>query len=488
MNLAKVSTSHIQAVTGTTFVSTLSSLLFGYCTAVISGVVGAIDHNFIAPRGMHETAANLLLGFSVCAALLGTILGALSARRTAELLGRKRPMIIAAVLFLVSAFGSAFPEIGLAPVGEMGPAAIWPFIVYRIIGGVAVGLASVIAPMYVSEFAPSAVRGQLGAYQQIAIAGGIAIVLFVNWGIALQGDDIWVLETGWRYMMVSLAVPSLAFFWLSFTVPESPSWLVRKGRIEEARRALSRSANPQEVREMLEQLAADNRSQQKPEPLFAFGKRVVFVGVALSLLQQLMGLNAISYYGPQILQRMGFHTDAALLGVLIARSLNLLATMCVVLIVDRVGRKPLLIGGAMTMGLAMMAIGALFQADNTGAWGLVAICCYLTGLGVSFGPIVWIMMSEIFPAPIRGQAMSIAVASQWAANFLVSASFPVMFGDTRLNMLAHGGFAFFIYGGFGLLAAFVVLRYVPETKGLDNERAGAFWRRQADVMPLPSKA
>ena len=488
MKLAKVSTSHIQAVTGTTFVSTLSSLLFGYCTAVISGVVGAIDHNFIAPRGMHETAANLLLGFSVCAALLGTILGALVARRTAELLGRKRPMILAAVLFLVSAFGSAFPEIGLAPVGEMGPAAIWPFIVYRIIGGVAVGLASVIAPMYVSEFAPSAVRGQLGAYQQIAIAGGIAIVLFVNWGIALQGDDNWVLETGWRYMMVSLAVPALAFFWLSFTVPESPSWLVRNGRIEEARRALSRSADRHEVGQMLEDLAADNRSQQKPEPLFAFGKRVVFVGVALSLLQQLMGLNAISYYGPQILQRMGFHMDAAFLGVLIARSLNLLATMGVVLIVDRVGRKPLLIAGAMLMGLAMTAIGALFQADNTGAWGLVAICCYLTGLGMSFGPIVWIMMSEIFPAPIRGQAMSIAVASQWGANFLVSATFPVMFGDSALNAFAHGGFAFFVYGGFGLLAAFVVLRYVPETKGLDNERAGAFWRRQADATPLPAKA
>jgi SP family xylose:H+ symportor-like MFS transporter len=488
MPLAKVSTSHIQAVTGTTFVSTLSSLLFGYCTAVISGVVGAIDRNFIEPRGMNETAANFLLGFTVCAALLGTILGALAARRTAELLGRKRPMILAAVLFIVSAFGSAFPEIGLAPVGEMGPAAIWPFIFYRLIGGVAVGLASVIAPMYVSEFAPSAVRGQLGAYQQIAIAGGIAIVLFVNWGIGLQGDDKWVIATGWRYMMVSMAVPALAFFWLSFTVPESPSWLVKHGRVEQARRQLARSANPEEVRVMLEDLAADNRNLAKPEPLFAFGARVVFVGVALSLLQQLMGLNAISYYGPQILQRMGFHMDAAFLGVLIARSLNLLATMMMVLIVDRVGRKPLLIFGALLMGLAMMAIGALFQADNTGALGLTAICCYLVGLGVSFGPIVWIMMSEIFPAPIRGQAMSIAVASQWGANFLVSATFPVMFGDSALNAFAHGGFAFFVYGGFGLLAAFVVLRYVPETKGLDNERAGAFWRRQADATPLPAKA
>jgi SP family xylose:H+ symportor-like MFS transporter len=150
MKLAKVSTHHIQAVTGTTFVSTLSSLLFGYCTAVISGVTGAIEHNFIAPRGMHETAANALLGLTVCAALGGTILGALVARRIAELLGRKKPMILASVLFLISALGSAFPEFGLAPLGGMGPDAIWPFIFYRVIGGVAVGLASVIAPMYVA--------------------------------------------------------------------------------------------------------------------------------------------------------------------------------------------------------------------------------------------------------------------------------------------------------------------------------------------------
>jgi SP family xylose:H+ symportor-like MFS transporter len=486
MKLAKVSTSHIQAVTGTTFVSTLSSLLFGYCTAVISGVVGAIDHNFIEPRGMQEMAANFMLGLTVCAALGGTIIGALCARRMAELLGRKRPMIVAAVLFIVSAIGSAFPELGLATVGAMGPDAIWPFIVYRVLGGVAVGLASVIAPMYVAEFAPSAVRGQLGAYQQIAIAGGICMVLFVNWGIALQGDDLWVLETGWRYMMLSMAIPALAFFWLSFTVPESPRWLVRHGRVEQARKQLARSADPDEVRVMLEDLAHENESQEKPAPLFAFGARVVLVGVALSVLQQLVGLNAISYYGPAILQRMGYHMDAAFLGVLLARSLNLLATMAVVLIVDRVGRKPLLIFGAMVMGLSMMVIGSLFQAQSTGAVGLVAICCYLAGLGMSFGPIVWILMSEIFPSSIRGQAMSIAIAAQWSANFVVCATFPVMFGDSTLNGLTHGGFAFWLYGGFAILAAFVVLRYVPETKGIDHERLGGFWKRQAlpDAIPL----
>jgi MFS transporter, SP family, xylose:H+ symportor len=488
MTLPKVSNSHIQAVTSTSFVSTLSSLLFGYCTAVISGVVGAIDHNFIAPRGMHETAAHALLGLTVCAALGGTILGALSARHAAEWLGRKRPMIIASVLFLISAFGSAFPEIGLAALGDLGPDAIWPFIFYRILGGVAVGLASVIAPLYAAEFAPSAVRGQLAAYQQIAIAGGVAIVLFVNWGIALQGDDNWMMSVGWRYMMLSLAIPALAFFCLSFTVPESPSWLVRSGRIEEARRSLSRSSSQEEVREMLADLALDTSAQAPPAPLFAFGARVVLVGVSLSLLQQLLGLNAISYYGPQILERMGFHMDAALLGVLIARSLNLLATMIVVLIVDRVGRRPLLIFGALTMGFSMVAIGSLFQAGTTGAVGLIAMCCYMVGLGMSFGPIVWILLSEIFPAPIRGRAMSTAIAAQWSANFVVSFTFPIMFGDSMLNGFAHGGFAFYIYGAFGMLAAFVVSRFVPETKGVDSARLDAFWRREAGLKLAAGKA
>jgi len=487
MKIAKISTSHIQAVTATTFVSTLSSLLFGYCTAVISGVTGAINHNFIEPRGLGETASNALLGLTICAALGGAILGALLARNTAELLGRKLPMILASVLFLVSAFGSGFPEFGIAPIGAMGPDAIWPFIFYRVIGGVAVGLASVIAPMYVAEFAPRAVRGQLGAYQQIAIVGGIALAMFVNWGIALQGDDAWVLNTGWRQMMVSLAVPALAFFGLSFTVPESPSWLVKHGRIEEARRVLSQSAEPGEVTETLDELAQASGAKMAAAPLLAFGARVVLIGVGLSLLQQLVGLNAIAYYGPDILQRMGFHMDQAYLGVLVGWGLNVLATMIVVLIVDRVGRKPLLVLGALLMGLSMVAMGSLFKNDNAGAYGLAALCVYLIGFGVSFGPIVWIMMSEIFPAPIRSQAMSLAVAAQWGANCLVCFTFPLMFGNSGLNAYAHGGFAFWIYGAFALLAAFVVLRFVPETKGLDSDQAAALWRRESyDSFTLDS--
>jgi SP family xylose:H+ symportor-like MFS transporter len=477
MKHAKVTTSHIQAVTGTTFVATLSSLLFGYATAVISGVVGAIEHNFIAPRELSNTAANALLGLTVCSALLGTIIGALMARPTAALLGRKKPMIIAAVMFLVSAVGSAYPEIGVGSFGGAGADAIWAFNLYRMIGGIAVGVASMIAPMYVGEFAPSAVRGQLGAYQQIAITGGMTAAYFVNWGITLQGDELWVLETGWRWMMLSLAIPASAFFYLSFSVPESPSWLVKKGHIEQARRLLARSAEPDEVREILEELAA-TAPEEKPAPLRTFGMRVVLVGVALSVFQQLVGINTVLYYGPEIFARMGYHMDGAFLGIVVACIVNLLFTMVVVLIVDKVGRKPLLIFGGLLMGLSMLTLGSLFHSQQAAAFGLAAVCLYLAGFAVSFGPIVWIMMTEIFPAPIRGQAMSLAVASQWIANLLVSGTFPLLLGNDTLNATWNHALPFWLYGSFAIIAAFIVLRYVPETRGVDSEHLTALWRRE----------
>jgi MFS transporter, SP family, xylose:H+ symportor len=488
MKLAKVTTSHIKAVTGTTFVSTLSWLLCGYTYAVIAGVVTALDHNFVAPRGLGETAAHLLLGFTVCSILLGTICGSLLARTVAEKLGRKRPIIIAAVLFVLSAVGSAFPELGFSPVGTSTSEALGPFLVYRFLGGVAVALASFVAPMYVSEFAPSAVRGQIGAYQQIAIAGGICIALCVNWGISLQGDDAWVLSHGWRYMCLALAVPGLALFCMSFTVPESPVWLMRRGRVEEARRTLEQSAEPEELLAAMEDLAASAQAKPVTVHVLSFGARVLFVGVAINVLQQLVGLTAISYYGPVILQRMGYHMDEAYLGVLVARSLNVLATMGIVLVVDRVGRKPLLIFGAVIMGLSMLALGSLIRTGSEPWLGLVAICCYLVGLGLSFGPIVWIMLSEIFPAPIRAQAASIAVWAQWGANLVVAVTFPWMFGSSALGATTHGALPFWIYGGFAFVAGFLVLRFVPETKGVDNEVLGAFWRRQSRVPAAAARA
>lgn len=477
MKLAKVSTSHIRAVTGTTFVATLSSLLFGYATAVVAGAVGAIRYNFLEPRNLSDGASDALLGLTVCSALLGTVAGALIARPMAGWLGRKRPMILAGALFLVSAVGSAYPEIGFGSLGGTGPDAIWAFVFYRVLGGIAVGVASLIAPLYVGEFAPSAVRGQLGAYQQIAIIGGMTLAYLVNWGITLQGSDTWVLTTGWRWMMLSLAAPAMAFFYLSFSVPESPRWLVRKGRIEEARRQLARSADPEEVNLMLDSLASE-RNEVKPVPLFTYGRRVVLVGIALSVFQQLVGINAVSYYGPAIFAQMGYHMNASFLAMLVASMVNFMMTMLVVLLVDKVGRRPLLIVGGLISGLSMLWLGSAFHAQQADVHGLVATCFFMAGFALSFGPIVWIMMTELFPAPIRGQAMSVAVASQWIANLLVSASFPVLLGNGWLNAAWHHGFAFWLYGGFALLAAFVVLRYVPETRGVDSDQLIGLWKRE----------
>ena len=482
MKHLRVSTSHIKAVTGTTFVATLSSLLFGYATAIIAGVVGAIDHNFISPRGLSNAAANALLGLTVCSLLVGTIVGALVANPMADWLGRKKPMLVAAVLFLVSAIGSAYPELGFGPVGELGPSAIWAFNVYRFLGGIAVGVASIVAPTYVGEFAPSAVRGQLGAYQQIAITGGMTIAYFVIWGIGLQGDDMWVLDTGWRWMMLSLAVPALAFFYLSFSVPESPIWLVKKGHIDKALKHFSGSTEMEEVQAIICDLAASGEGEgAKATPMFAYGKRVVFCGIALCVFQQVIGINAVLYYGPTIFETMGYHTDAAFLCTLIACMVNLMSTMVVVLVVDKLGRKPLLIFGGLIMGLSMIALGVLFHANSTGVLALIAICSFLAGFAVSFGPIVWIMLTEIYPAPIKGQAMSLAVAAQWIANLLVSATFPMMLGDDTLNAQWNHGFAFWVYGACGIAAAFVVMRFVPETRGVDSESLAALWRRE-DVV------
>jgi SP family xylose:H+ symportor-like MFS transporter len=191
---------------------------------------------------------------------------------------------------------------------------------------------------------------------------------------------------------------------------------------------LARSAEPSEVQDALDELAASGKRDEKPAPLLAFGARVVLVGVALSVFQQLVGINSVLYYGPQIFASMGYHMDAAYLGILVACSVNLLCTMVVVLIVDKVGRKPLLIFGGSSMALSMLLLGSLFSSQHTGTLRTGAICLYLAGFAVSFGPIVWIMLTEIYPAPIRGQAISIAVASQWIANLLVSATFPLLLG------------------------------------------------------------
>lgn len=473
-----------------TFVATLGGLLFGYDTAVISGAVGAIDANFIDPLKLSETARSSLSGWTISSALLGCVLGAAAAGWLSARIGRKGGLLVAAILFLVSAGGSAFPEIGLGPIGGMGPHALAPFIAYRILCGVGVGIASMLSPLYIAEIAPADIRGRLVAFNQLAIVLGMLLVYFVNWAIASGGDDVWIKETGWRLMLASEAAPALLFLILLLFVPDTPRWFVMKGRTREALAVLGRLTSPREAQATVaaieDSLAVAAR--EAVQGLFAFGPLVILVGIALSAFQQLVGINAVLYYAPLMFQNMGAATDTALLQTTVVGFANVVFTVVAILTVDRFGRKPLLVAGGLVMAVAMIALGFLFQAQAVGAPALIAVILYIAGFAFSWGPVTWVMLSEIFPNAIKNRAMAIAVAAQWITNLLVSWSFKVLDGDSWLNAFSHHGFAYWVYGAMSLLAVLFVQRYVPETKRRTLEEIQALWSRQETAAVEPAIA
>ncbi len=458
-----------------TLIATLGGLLFGYDTAVISGAISSLDHNFIEPRHLEEAARNSLSGFTVSSALWGCVLGGLVAGRIGDALGRRGGLQLAAAMFLVCSIGSAWPELGFGPVGGMGANALFQFNVYRIIGGVGVGMASLLAPLYIAEIAPPARRGNLVSYQQLAIVGGMLLVYFVNLAIARQGGEEWLHTTGWRLMFASEAIPSLLFLALLFMVPDSPRWLVLKGRDAEARALLGRLGEPAEADAVLREIEAS--LVVKHEPLMHFGGMVIFVGLMLSIFQQLVGINAVLYYAPEMFRNMGSSTDSALLQTVIVGVANVAFTVVAMLMVDRWGRKPLLILGAIVMAISMLALGALFQAHDMGLPSLAMVIVYIAGFAFSWGPIVWVLLAEIFPNSIKGTAMGLAVAVQWLANLVVSWSFKVLDGNSALNATFNHGFAYYVYGAMSVLAALFVWRFVPETKGKHLEQIEKVWRR-----------
>lgn len=468
-------------VRGLALVAALGGLLFGYDTAVISGAVGAIDANFIDPRGLPETSADSLSGWTISCALLGCVIGAALAGPMSQKIGRRGGLLVSAVLFVVSSIGSAYPEFGFFWIGGEGPEALTSFILYRILGGVGIGIASMLSPLYIAEIAPPRHRGQLVTYQQVAIVGGMTLVYFVNWFIASQGDDQWVLQTGWRYMLASAAIPAVLFFGLLLLVPETPRWLVMKGRMTEARQVLTRLSTEGEARIVLNEI--DESLRERSGGLFAFGALVVFVGIMLSVFQQFIGINAVLYYAPLMFQNMGASTDSALLQTIIVGVANIVFTLIALFTVDRWGRKPLLILGAVMMAVSMISLGFLFSSGNVGTAALIAVVAYIAGFALSWGPVVWVLLSEIFPNAIKGKAMALAVAMQWIANLFVSWSFKVLDGNSALNALFNHGFAYWIYGAMSILAALFVWRFVPETKGQSLEAIQHLWsKRPAELL------
>ena len=463
-------------VIGLAFIASLGGLLFGYDTAVISGAVSAIDHNFIVPRGLPEAARDSLSGWAVSSALLGCVIGAGVGGPISNALGRKGGLMVAALMFLLGSLGSAVPEIGLGPIGGMGPAALTPFIIYRILGGIGVGLASMLAPLYIAEISPPADRGRMVTLQQIAIVVGITLVYFVNWAIASQGDESWGLSVGWRWMLASEALPALLFFFLLLFVPDSPRWYMLKGQKDKALAVLRRLTDEATARLTLAEIEAT--LVERTRPLFSFGRKVIMIGILLSVFQQFIGINAVLYYGPQMFQNAGFSANVALLQTVVVGIALLLFTLVALVTVDRWGRKPLLILGGLIQAVAMFALGIQFAIHATNAGPLIAAVAYIAGFSLSWGPVTWVMLAEIFPNSIKGKAMAIAVAAQWIANLFISWSFKILDGSSALNAIANHAIAYWIYGVMSLLAALFVWRFVPETTRHSLEAIEGFWKKR----------
>jgi len=468
-----------------TLIATLGGLLFGYDTAVINGAVDSLKVYFIDPRfadlanPAQANAANSLLGFVVSSALIGCIIGGLMGGWVSTNIGRKRGLIIAAVFFLISAIGASAPEFPFAAIGHGGPAYMGNFVFYRILGGIGVGLASMLSPMYIAEIAPPKVRGNLVAWNQFAIIFGMLVIYFVNFGISKSGSgDAWLNVIGWRYMFLSGAIPAILFLLLLFFVPETPRFLMLKGDEKGARAVLAKLVTPEEGEKELSEIRA-SLSEHHSGKMFSYGGLLIFVGIMLSVFQQFVGINVVLYYATDIFKGMGMTTNASLLQTIIVGGVNLTFTTVAIFTVDRFGRKPLQIIGALIMAVAMVSLGMAFWIGGEGMLALVSMLVYTAGFAVSWGPVTWVLLSEIFPNQIRGKAMALAVAMQWIANYLVSWTFPILDKNPYLVEHFKHGFAYWIYGGMSLLAALFMWKYVPETKGRTLEQMEGIWRPAA---------
>lgn len=509
---------------GVTLIATLGGLLFGYDTAVISGTVESLRHYFIDPMNLAPFEASAMEGFVVSSALIGCIFGAAIAGWLSQRLGRRPALFVAAILFFLAAIGSAWPEIGFNMPDEGGHTFVYHFVFYRILGGVGVGIASMVSPMYIAEIAPPAKRGSLVALNQFAIIFGMLVVYFVNYFIAKQdtGTGEWLHSVGWRYMFASLAIPSGLFFVLLFFAPETPRWLVMKGHTEKAHGILSKLVGSVEANNEINQIKHSFETEEnvslKPYyqfmmswlilfvvvylglkfamvssaleiamigsffvalfiPIKSYGFAIIITGVLLSAFQQFVGINVVLYYAPEIFKSMGANTDSSLMQTIIVGIVNLSFTVLAIMTVDKFGRKPLLITGALVMAVSMLGLGTAFSADLSGGLKLVFMLTYTAGFAMSWGPVCWVMLAEIFPNNVRSAVMSIAVAAQWVSNFLVSWTFPIMDKNEGLVSAFNHGFSYWVYGVLAILAALFVWKKIPETKGKTLEDMEKIWKK-----------
>ena len=453
-------------------IAVIGGLLFGYDTAVISGAEQALDTFFKGAKDF--TYTKLIHGFTASSALIGCVIGGAISGVLASSLGRKKSLLIAGALFFISAVGSWGPESGILPYGEPSLSLLIAFNIYRIIGGVGVGLASAICPMYIAEISPANIRGTLVSCNQFAIIFGMLVVYFVNYLIrnnlanTPEGIQAAMVEIGWRRMFLSEAFPAGLFFLLVFLVPETPRYLVMKGKADKALGILTRINGAEEGARVLAEIKSN--IVEKKERLLSYGIGVIIIGVMLSFFQQAIGINVVLYYAPRIFESLGASGDASMMQTIVMGIVNIIFTLVAIFTVDKFGRKPLLIIGSTGMMIGMIALAVFSFTDMIGIGALIFIIIYTASFMMSWGPICWVLISEIFPNTIRSQAVAIAVAMQWVSNFLVSSTFP------SLSAWSVGG-TYLIYAIMALLSIVFVWKFVPETKGKTLEDMSALWKK-----------
>ena len=434
-------------------VAAFGGLLFGYDTAVIAGAIGYLQVKFeLSP---------MLTGWAASSAIWGCVFGALFAGALSDKYGRKKVLLLSGLLFTLSALGSAVPD------------NLTQFVMARFIGGLGVGSASMLSPLYISEIAPAKIRGMLVTLYQLAIVFGINIIYIVNYLIANTHDQVWNVQLGWRYMLGSEGIPAILFFILLFFVPESPRWLVKENRSEEALKILNQINRPEETHRILEEIKETvNEEKGSFLDLFKPGiRKAMVVGSVLAFFSQVTGINAIIYYAPEIFKQVGFGSESALFQTMIIGFVNMLFTLVAIRLIDYWGRRTLLIWGLSGMVSCLLGMGMFFYFEITsGPLLLLFILGFIASFASSLGPIPWVLISEIFPTKTRGTAMSFSIVILWLGVVLITQFFPVLLS------LFGGAFTFWIFMINALILLIFTLILIPETKQKTLEEIQEIWK------------
>lgn len=436
-----------------TLVAALGGLLFGYDTAVVAGAIGFIEEKY------HLSPA--MTGWAASCALIGCMIGAMVAGGLSDKLGRRKVLMISAWAFAISSLGILIPL------------DLTSFIIFRMIGGIGIGIASILSPMYISEIAPANIRGRLISIYQLGIVIGILLIYFVNAAIAGLHDHNWNVESGWRWMFGSGLLPSLFFIILLLRAPESPRWLAAQNNwsaAEDILRKVNGDAKASEEMDAIRQSL--NQKQGTVRELLRPGLRIaLIIGIFLSIFSQVTGINVIMYYAPEIFKATGDGSSSALTQTVWVGAINTLMTLVAIKYVDHLGRKKLLLIGSAGMAICLAMVGlAFYQQAMTGYWVLAGILLYISFFAISLGPLTFVVVAEIFPNHIRGRAMGVAIFFLWLSVYIVSQTFPM------LLKTIGSAYTFWIYMVMSVLAFLFIWRMVPETKGKSLEEIQDMWK------------